>query len=724
MTACTNKARGAVVAALAGVLALGAVPAVALATGSDVSLQIANEHNGSLTFSGVSDTDGDGIVDVKADGLNLDVKISTVELANTTVTFDADSFDVAYYESNEKGEQLGSVSAVKDPGYYLVVATGKGAYAGQSAAGLINVKPAAFPTFTVYEVNPNDARDLSDKKFMYTGSDLTAGVYAKGLVEGKDYTYKILKETTDNVDSAQSVALHDAGTYVVYVIGQGKYAGEKEVIDINVAQFDFNACDVTVDDVINSDTKPANPTKVVSTKAGYEGTELDPSLVSLEMVSGTNAANKPVKLFNELGKYTFTATADPTDESIDKTAAATQTVYVNKVAGELTYTYKGAALQDSYTMNLAEWENFDWEAIEVFAGDAKQVRNTGYFLNVVNLATGANGAGEDMKGDAGTYAITITSNPSELGYKYGGSKTVIVKVVKDVLDADANVFVTLDDKLVTSIEKEYDGKAITFVPGNTGNLKVTVEDADGNKLSYGSANGYSVTIYNEYNENVTGSPIVNAGTYTLVVKSSTYELTGTTEMTITINKADLTNLKVGALKTWSGAEYLPVAGTVNSGKGYTWADLDIQFVRDGEWTNLLDAFSYIKANDDDLLTLERYDAATGEWGRPVLGRARQGGRSVPPDHQGRRLRLLREELRLRRRGHQLHLGRVPGRRPRAARVHRRQAGRRVLQLHRLDVRRRLRQGLRQHQRLRPVRLHHPRRRRDHPLPHGQGHPVL
>ena len=57
----------------------------------------------------------------------------------------------------------------------------------------------------------------------------------RALVEGKDYTYKILKETTDNVDSAQSVALHDAGTYVVYVIGQGKYAGEKEVIDINVA---------------------------------------------------------------------------------------------------------------------------------------------------------------------------------------------------------------------------------------------------------------------------------------------------------------------------------------------------------------------------------------------------------------------------------------------------------------------------------------------------------
>ena len=45
MTACTNKARGAVVAALAGVLALGAAPAVALATGTadaQIELQFAD----------------------------------------------------------------------------------------------------------------------------------------------------------------------------------------------------------------------------------------------------------------------------------------------------------------------------------------------------------------------------------------------------------------------------------------------------------------------------------------------------------------------------------------------------------------------------------------------------------------------------------------------------------------------------------------------------------
>ena len=598
MTACTNKARGAVVAALAGVLALGAVPAVALATGSDVSLQIADEYNGSLTFVG-----GD---EIQATGLNLDIEIDDVKLASGTVAFDADSFDVAYYESNEDGDQLGAVSAVKDPGYYLVVATGKGTYAGQSAAGLINVKPATFPTFTVYEVNPDDARDQGDTQFMFTGSDLNVGVYAKYLVEGKDYTYKILKETTDNVDSAQSVAVHDAGEYVVYVTGQGKYAGQEQVKYITVDPFKFGADSIVVNDVIASNTKPAHPDKVVSADGT---TELDPSLVSLEMVSSpTN------KLFDEVGAYTFKATADAKNANLDATSfedatknLVDSTVTVNKVDGELTYKYGKEELKDEYTVVNTDFEDFDWHNLRVYAGDDLLTRDNGYTLTVKK--GNATGQGTNlMNGVPGTYEVILEAEPSKLGYKYGGSKTVIVKVVEDVLDADANVFVTLDDKLVTSVEKDYDGVAIKL--GD--NLVVSAEDADGEDVS----SKMNVKVYDEYNDDVTSDAITgikDAGTYTLVVTSSDYELTGTTEMTITINKADLTSLKVGALKTWSGAEYLPVAGDANKGKGYTWADLKIQFVRDGKWTSLLDSFNYIKSNADDLLTLERYDAATGKW---------------------------------------------------------------------------------------------------------------
>ena len=49
MTACTNnggKARRVVTAALVGVLSVGAVPAIALATGADVSLQSVTGEQG------------------------------------------------------------------------------------------------------------------------------------------------------------------------------------------------------------------------------------------------------------------------------------------------------------------------------------------------------------------------------------------------------------------------------------------------------------------------------------------------------------------------------------------------------------------------------------------------------------------------------------------------------------------------------------------------------
>ena len=600
-----NKARGAVVAALAGVLALGAVPAVALATGSDVSLQIANEYNGSLNFVG-----GD---EIQATGLNLDIEIDSVELASGTVAFDADSFDVAYYESNEDGDQLGSVSAVKDPGYYLVVATGKGTYANQTAAGLIHVVPKALPKFTVYEVNPDDARDLDDKDFMYTGSDLNVGVYAKDLVEGQDYTYKILKEKTDNVDQAQSVAVHDAGTYVVYVIGQGKYAGaDPEVYQIEVDAFDFIGSQVVIDDVIGSNTKPAHPSRVYRVDSGNV-TELDPTLVDLTLKSGPGTVSGASVLFDKNGEYTFAATYDKDDKNLTESTThdgVLNDYSVYKVAQEASFTYKGEAIAEgaTYSVDLSKYESFDGKLVDVLGGENSLL--AGCTVTVNGIAADLSTVDFSVPG---TYNVSVKVNPTS-PWTYGGARNFTVKVVEDVLDADANVFVTLDDKLVTSVEKDYDGKAITFRGDNTGNLKVNVEDADGHKLSYGSANDYTVTIYNEYNENVTGS-IKDAGTYTLVVRSSTYELTGTTEMTITINKADLTTLKVGALKTWSGAEYLQMAGTMDEDGNPVWytaiSNFDLQYLKNGEWADVW-GLGNITTNGS-LFSVEKWNAAKGEW---------------------------------------------------------------------------------------------------------------
>ena len=57
----------------------------------------------------------------------------------------------------------------------------------------------------------------------------------------------------------------------------------------------------------------------------------------------------------------------------------------------------------------------------------------------------------------------MTVKPDSNKHQYGGSATFSVKIVKDVVDADANVFVyDAKGEVVTSFEKTYDGEAFDF----------------------------------------------------------------------------------------------------------------------------------------------------------------------------------------------------------------------------------------------------------------------
>ena len=629
MTACTNKARGAVVAALAGVLALGAVPAVALATGTadaQVDLLTGDEYvNGGLTLSGAT-VDGDGVWNTTATGINQDIKVTYVKLADGTTVAAGDDFNVTFYKSNEKGEKLGSVTAIKDPGYYVVEAVAKASsgYGDQKGNVLLHVAPEKLPVFTVYEVDPSNAHDHGDQAYTFTGKDLDIDVYSNGLKEGVDYTYKILKAETDNVDQAQSVAVHDAGAYVVYVIGQGKYAGaDPEVYHINVVPFDFIGATVEVDDVIGSNTKPANPSRVYRNDASGNYTELDPTLVDLSLVSGPGTVSGSSLLFDKNGAYVFQPTYDKNNANLDETDSwgrdgILANVNVDKVSSEATYTYMGEALQDSYTIDLSKDESFDGSKVRVY-GDVDEnplTDGSDYTVKVNGTTTTLNAGTFSTEG---TYVVTIDINGKANGYVYGGTKTFTVKVVKDVLDADANVFVSFNKELVTSVEKTYDQSAIKL----GGNLVVRAETEKGTDVT----GDIDVKIYDENNADVTSiastTGLIDAGTYTLEVTSSVYELTGTTEVPIVINKADLTSLNIAALEDWSGAKFLRMAGytyvdendhtqTFQS-DGYTWDELGIEFMKDGAWTDLLDEYPTIENYRDTFLTLERYDAATGKW---------------------------------------------------------------------------------------------------------------
>ena len=98
MTACRNKARGAVVAALAGALALGAAPAVALAAGAGLqSVAPTNAWvNGSLTAA----EDNSGHVVTDLDNIEFEVGSDCKYLIPTEITpaGEADPVEVSFYD--------------------------------------------------------------------------------------------------------------------------------------------------------------------------------------------------------------------------------------------------------------------------------------------------------------------------------------------------------------------------------------------------------------------------------------------------------------------------------------------------------------------------------------------------------------------------------------------------------------------------------------------------
>ena len=410
MTACVNKKHSrrvaaAVSASLVGALTLGAAPAVVLATEAPVEQQVAGDafSRGEVALTGGGVTkDARNMYTTTADkdGKALEIKATTVTpLGADPITVD-DSYTVSYYKADDDFNKVGdAISAIVEPGKYLVaVSDGKGG----EAVAKVNVKGATLTGITYYEADADDPYAVSDQDLIFTGKALdvrfqVSGVY---LVEGEDYSVKILKKGTDEVADAPVDDVLEAGDYVGYVTGIGQYAGETDEVEFTVNAFTFSASNVTVDDVIGSNTKPAHPTKVTNGETGSKYAELDPSLVDLVFVKGTGGEagaennNTGSLLFDKTGSYEFSAIPNEDQvkaKNITDSSSSSYAVNVNKVAKAATFLYDGEAIQDSYLINLAEGESFDYNKIAVYNGDKKLVQGSSadYRVIVNNGATGA-----------------------------------------------------------------------------------------------------------------------------------------------------------------------------------------------------------------------------------------------------------------------------------------------------------------------------------------------
>ena len=622
MTACVNKkskrVAAVVTASLVGALSIGA-PAVALAD-TNVDMLVAPEENafsrGEVTLDGAkyNKTIKAWEATAKADGSALDIKATQVTpLGGSVVNIKNDDYKVSFAKADGT-----AVDSIVEPGQYVVtVECLKGQYAGGKATAKLNVKAASLQDLTWYDADSALEDQTVDQKFVYTGSELHIGFADKvSFVEGEDYSVKILKKGTDNVSSAPSVAIKDAGDYVAYVTGLGQYKGESKEVPFSVDQFVIaNGTQVVVDDVIASDAAPVNPSKVY---VGAPGTasyaELDTSLINLKFMFGYTVEGEKLNLFDVPGLYVFSFSKNSDNDNIVLPSAETDcTTVVNKVKELASFKYGNEPLADSYSINLANDQVFDLSKLAAYNGDNKVVN--GVTVSAVK-ADGTTASSGEL--GAGTWTVTVDVDAAQNDFEVGGSKTFTVKVVRASVNADANVFVYYTDEsgkkqAITSLEKVYDGKTIT-----KGQFTVQAFKDDNTDVS----DQVSFNIYDEDGKKV--DKIVDAGTYTLKIETDELELTGTTEITITVNKVDLSKLYVMQEKKWfdeeSGAPYVPLASDgkslgFNTVLGYdTQAELttDKDSATDDEG---IDQIGRDIAGKDftPQVKAERYDVKKGKW---------------------------------------------------------------------------------------------------------------
>ena len=545
MTACVNKkskrVAAVVTASLVGALSIGA-PAVALAANNtSIDMLVAPEENafsrGHVKLSGSNalkqDKDGSWVIKANADGTPVDVTAASVKplgVDKEIPVTDKDAYKVTFATADGK-----AVDEIVEPGSYVVsVEDLKGDYKGAVATAKLTVKAASLKNVTWFDADSTMEKQVEDDTLVYTGSELHVGFADRvAFTEGEDYAVKILKKGTDNVESAPDVAIKDAGDYVAYVTGLGQYKGQTKQVEIKVNPFVLSeASQVVVNDIIASESAPSHADLIYVGNKDAEGyAELDPSLVKLEF-SKDNTGDQ--QLFQKPGAYKFDV-VDPLNVNIDFKPAVIITV--NKVAAYADFEYDGKALQDSYVVNKAKGESFDLGKVKALNGDKKAA------FSVKATRKGSTVSSGELA--LGKWEVTVTVDPAGNNFQVGGSKTFTVQVVKDAVNADANVFVYYDGKAVTSVEKTYDGKDIV-----KSNFTVKAFNDDNTDLS----NNLSFNFYDADGKKV--NKITDAGTYTLKIESDILVLSGTTEIPVTVNKVDLSKLYVIGGDSWYGAPYV------------------------------------------------------------------------------------------------------------------------------------------------------------------------
>ena len=595
MTACKDSLSGkkAVSATLAGVLAVGMVPAAAFAatdaeqpeTG-DIALQEVSKatdfNQGSVTAA----TNGEGTaIDTAAAftlGDSANAYKATQVTTGTGVTIDTvNDVKVATVEY-KKAEKDGSLAKDYAPvagettqatfpteagTYYAIVkvteATGDFAsYANAWVAQKITVASKSLADVVAYEVQTGDKKDdLSDTTFTYNGTKQNIGFklgdkalnkvgYDKDDQTKGDYTVKFLKP-----NSATEEAVQNAGTYTAVLTGANDYAGQKVSVNITVDALDLSNATIVLNDVTSSTAKDYEKATIKTINGAAPAEELTKQL-KIAFTSGPEGSYiTEVKA----GTYNYSITVPQVDGKDNKNITGSATASVDKVDAQAAWSYDGQAVttdkdgffvwsvDHSKTEDDTDYkEDFDLSKLVAKGGTKKLAYNYTVTDEDGNAATAA-----DLS-KAGTWIVTATVDSAANEYAFGGTLQAKVTVSEGTIDAAKSVYLMYDGKLASeNMEATYDGTdalakfSVTIKSGD----KTLVEGAD-----------YTVTVTNKAGKEVTEA--VDVDEYAITIKAPAYNLTETAKLTvgaIAVNDIRVANT-TKLVKNNTTTEFLPYTG--------------------------------------------------------------------------------------------------------------------------------------------------------------------
>lgn len=604
MTACkdvqdVNLGKKAVSAALAGTLAVGMVPAVALAAPADDAA--ADDGIESLIL-GDADSFAEGAVTgatvagkAVADPSNIEITLSqvvsgtgtwTIPLVVTQVTPSvgapvALNSDTTYQwmaaTSNTKPEagatgwlpataSKGGIELTDEPtaGSYWVKVT-DGADANNVIIFKVALVADSLQGTTVF--NGTTINDVKNTTFTYTGQSqakINFALNGEVLVSGTDYSAVNYYDAAGRQITDTPV---DPGDYKAELIGDGDYDGSKVIVPLTVSTLDLSTADITA----TASAVDVSPAVITFALDGVNISSVVTYALPADKVDNGAA-----------GQYTITVT--PADGQVGKVTGSKQ-MTVDRVANSYTTSTNGGVNGEwqyankaidakGLEFNVADKEAFDLSDLTIAAGVADTDLNVkiGDDLDYTISVTDAKGntVSNDSLSKPGLWKVTATIDAEKYKWVYGGSYEFDVQVYAGTVTSN-DIVVTKDGAIFANADSiDYDGS------NALNKLNIAVKCGDKTLTA-----GTDYTVLLQKDTSTTNTPVwedvdtaVDAGTYQVTIESSTYEISDPS-FTFSVSPIAITKLQVAGTSTDKDGSFVPYSGkAIEPVIEYTTATLD------------------------------------------------------------------------------------------------------------------------------------------------------